>query len=114
LDHILLPAILDKAASTKSPEKKRASTPEYPVILSDIIKLLKKNFVKDTVVHHFMHQVFFFMDAQVFNTLLRRTDLYNATSGFQMKMAISQVEDAMGKVDKQLSAVAQYVSIYCS
>lgn len=47
------------------------------------------------------------MDAQLFNALLRKPELYTAGCGFQIKIAISQVETIMGKVDKQLGSLAQ-------
>ena len=110
LDHILLPPLLEQTNAvingSKSTDKKKSNSNDYAIILSDILKLLKKNYINDTVIRYFMIQIFYFMDAQVFNTLLRRPDLFTASNGFQIKMAISQVEGALGKVDKQLLSIA--------
>jgi len=60
----------------------------------------------EPVQKHFIRQLFYFIDAQVFNALLKKPELYTAGSGFQIKMSISQVETVMGKVDKQLQSMA--------
>jgi hypothetical protein len=104
LDNILVPAILDS-------NKKKTGGADYTTILSDIVKLLKKNYIQDSLQKHFLNQIFYFMDAQVFNALLKRPELYSAGNGFQISMSVSQVEATLGKVDKQLASIARYVYI---
>jgi len=110
LDHILVPSILETAEHTgpKTPDKKKSNSisHDYANILGDIQKLLRKNHILEPVQKHFIRQLFYFIDAQVFNALLKKPELYTAGSGFQIKMSISQVETVMGKVDKQLQSMA--------
>mmetsp|Transcript_8537 Transcript_8537/g.11795 ORF Transcript_8537/g.11795 Transcript_8537/m.11795 type:complete len:1108 (-) Transcript_8537:45-3368(-) len=98
LDHILVPNVLESA-------DKKKHTNEFPNILGDILKLLKKNFLYDQIIKQFLIQIFYFIDCQLFNTLLKRPDLFTCNSGFQIKMALSQVENSVSKVDKQLSGI---------
>jgi hypothetical protein len=78
-------------------------------VLKEILSLMKKNFIFDSVIKHFIEQIFYFIDAQVFNTLLKRPDLFTVGHGFQIKMSISQLESALSKADKHFAAVTSYV-----
>jgi hypothetical protein len=80
-------------------------------VLGDIYKLLKKNFIFESLTNQFVAQLFYFVDAQLLNALLKRPELYKCSAGFQIKMAISQVESSVGKVDKKLVSIARYDDI---
>ncbi len=45
--------------------------------------------------------IFQLLDVKLFNNLLKRPDLYTSGCGFQIKMAVSQVESAYQKLDKK-------------
>eukprot|EP01114_Cavostelium_apophysatum_P012934 TRINITY_DN3021_c0_g1_i6.p1 TRINITY_DN3021_c0_g1~~TRINITY_DN3021_c0_g1_i6.p1 ORF type:complete len:1113 (-),score=533.61 TRINITY_DN3021_c0_g1_i6:18-3356(-) len=98
LDNILTSAILD----ADNPEAARKGTTDFPAVMSDVIKLLKNHHVAEPLLKHVVTQLFFFIDAQVFNSLLSRQELFKCSAGFKIKMAISKIEAALGKVDKHL------------
>lgn len=60
----------------------------------------------------FLDQLFAFIDAQLFNCLMKKTILFKCNSGFQIKMLLSKIESVCSKTLKQLNlnvALSQYV-----
>eukprot|EP01119_Soliformovum_irregulare_P009736 TRINITY_DN233_c1_g1_i3.p1 TRINITY_DN233_c1_g1~~TRINITY_DN233_c1_g1_i3.p1 ORF type:complete len:1129 (-),score=594.88 TRINITY_DN233_c1_g1_i3:46-3432(-) len=106
LDNILTNSILDSGKSIHETPGKRQTMTEFPIIMSETLQLLRKNFIPETIINKFLVQILYFMDAQLFNTLIKRTDLFTANQGFQIKMSISQVEKEISKIDKQLGSAA--------
>jgi hypothetical protein len=55
-----------------------------------------------------LRQLYIYLDAQLFNALLKKPALFTCKTGFQLKMAVSQVEAAAGKVNKLLLKISRY------
>ena len=91
-----------------------SKTPQPPTEFSNNVKelvaVLKKNFVPKHAASAIFECILRFLDAQVFNTLLKRSELYTSGAGFQIKMVISNVENAYSKsigAEKYLAGVIQ-------
>jgi len=77
----------------------------FPNVLADVHKLLCNSFGEEEPITTFIiDQILQFVDAQVFNALLQRSELYNCGQGFQIKMALSQMDSTLSKLDKKLSS----------
>src|SRR5687768_12564526 len=92
----------------------KSKTPQPPTEFSNNIKelvtILKKNYVPKNAQIAVIESVLRFLDAQIFNTLLKRSELYTSGAGFQIKMVISNVENAYSKAigtEKYISAIIQ-------
>eukprot|EP01116_Phalansterium_solitarium_P019767 TRINITY_DN563_c0_g1_i8.p1 TRINITY_DN563_c0_g1~~TRINITY_DN563_c0_g1_i8.p1 ORF type:complete len:818 (+),score=352.88 TRINITY_DN563_c0_g1_i8:572-3025(+) len=99
LDQILTGFVLQQ-------HKNAAQLEQFPAILQNVLGLLRKNYIADKIVDSFMTQVFYFVDAQLFNALLSAPQLFTCNSGFQIKISLSQVESTLGKADKHLLSIA--------
>jgi len=55
------------------------------------------------VISCIVEQIFFFVDAQIFNVFIKQPQLYTAGRGFQIKMALSQVDSSLSKQGALLS-----------
>jgi len=97
LDNLLPGMLLGKEDNTTS----LSST------FANLLELSKKNQLSQPVVNKLLCQLFYFIDAQSFNALLKRTDLFNASGGFQIKMSLSKLEGSLGKLDKQLHLITK-------
>eukprot|EP01117_Protostelium_nocturnum_P020416 TRINITY_DN916_c0_g1_i1.p1 TRINITY_DN916_c0_g1~~TRINITY_DN916_c0_g1_i1.p1 ORF type:complete len:1118 (+),score=422.97 TRINITY_DN916_c0_g1_i1:178-3531(+) len=102
LDSVLISTILSVA---ESKGKKSAPTGDFTGLLSDTMKMLKKHHLSDSLVRNFVQQMFSFIDSQLFNNLIQKPDLFTCSAGFQIKMAISQVESNVSKLDKSLTFI---------
>ncbi len=76
-------------------------------LLAGCIKSLKKNHLPEPVIQYLFQQVFSYIDVQLFNGFLKQPVLYSASNAFKVKMALSQVENAVGKVDKKLMNIVR-------
>eukprot|EP01087_Luapelamoeba_hula_P013718 TRINITY_DN393_c0_g2_i1.p1 TRINITY_DN393_c0_g2~~TRINITY_DN393_c0_g2_i1.p1 ORF type:complete len:938 (+),score=285.04 TRINITY_DN393_c0_g2_i1:237-3050(+) len=62
-------------------------------VLTDTFLLLKRHYVFDSVLQQFFCQVFYFLDAALFNHLVKRRDLCTCAEGFKIKLGLSQLEE---------------------
>ncbi|PRP88345.1 hypothetical protein PROFUN_03259 [Planoprotostelium fungivorum] len=104
LDTVLVSSVFNAAASKG---KKPIVVSEFINLLSDTIKMLKKHHLSETMTKQFIKQMFVFLDLQLFNNLMEKPELFTCTAGFQIKMAISQVESGVTKLDKTLNFVSK-------
>lgn len=91
-----------------------SKTPQPPTEFSnnikELISMMKKYYVPKHVASAIIECILRFLDAQVFNTLLKRSELYTSGSGFQIKMIISNVENSYSKAigaEKHLAGIIQ-------
>jgi hypothetical protein len=84
---------------------KEDSTANIIAGFSNVLEMTKKHHIPQPVVARLLCQLFYFIDVQSFNALLKRTDLFTASVGFQIKMAVSKLEGSISKADKQLNLI---------
>jgi len=58
--------------------------------LQELSKTLKSNFIPDTVIYQLFNQLFYFINAKLFNELLKRPECCTCKRGLGIKMALSQ------------------------
>jgi len=58
--------------------------------LQDLFKIFKANYITDTVIYQFFNQIFYFINAKLFNELLKRPECCTCKRGLGIKMALSQ------------------------
>jgi len=94
LDQVLEPVVL---------EQKSANSSQLVSILQNTVQFLRNHHLSDLVVKKCLDQFLSYIDAQLFNSFIRRRDLFKCSIGFKIKMAVSHVENALSKeVDKTL------------
>ena len=76
----------------------------FTPVLTDCYMLLKRHAVFDSVLQQFFCQAFYFINASLFNNLLKRKELCTCASGFRIKLGLSQLEEwtNTAKVDKKI------------
>lgn len=75
-------------------------------ILANTLEALTRNYVADAVISQVFVQVFFYMDAVLFNALVDRKDCCTCTNGFQIKLELSEI------IEGTIFAVTHYYSDY--
>lgn len=78
---------------------------EFSEYIGDIVQLLRKHHLTNPLITTITKQILSVVDAHLFNSLLQRPDLFTGTSGMQIKIAISQIESAVNKLDKYISNI---------
>jgi hypothetical protein len=69
MEHILTSSVLTNP--NDKTKGKSSAINDFPQILGDILKLLRKHYVSEGIVKAFIKQLFYFIDAQLFNSLLQ-------------------------------------------
>lgn len=89
LNETVIPAILyPQDKSHRSPENKSVSA-----VMNEMYDALARHFVFDSIKKQFFSQVFYYINACIFNSLLKKRDLCTCGTGFQVKMGLSQLEE---------------------
>jgi len=122
LDNVVIPEILDArvmtwgdkvttsttttkkgaAAAASSKDVKKSSTGGgsgrgATGILTEYMELFQKHRVFPSVFQQFFCQIFYYIDAKLFNALMQRKDLCSCHQGFQIKLGLSQLEEWINK-----------------
>ncbi|PRP81448.1 hypothetical protein PROFUN_10978 [Planoprotostelium fungivorum] len=106
LDNVLISSVLSSA----NHKGKTANVSEFTTLFDGTLKMLKKHNLSESLVRQFVKQVFVFIDAQLFNSLIQRPELFTCSAGFQIKMSLSQVEAGIQKLDKSLTFVSKHLN----
>jgi len=82
---------------------------EYISTFQELFAVMKEHRFDKQLMTHCILGFNYQADAQVFNSLIKRTDLYTGTNGFAFKMAVSQTQSAVintiGKAEKDYQSV---------
>eukprot|EP01117_Protostelium_nocturnum_P013740 TRINITY_DN515_c0_g2_i2.p1 TRINITY_DN515_c0_g2~~TRINITY_DN515_c0_g2_i2.p1 ORF type:complete len:571 (-),score=89.77 TRINITY_DN515_c0_g2_i2:135-1847(-) len=70
---------------------------ELPPVLNETFRSLKVEGVSGFVSGHIITQIFRHIDSQLFNMLLKKTNIFKTGFGFKLKMLISRLEMATSK-----------------
>jgi len=84
---------------------------DFNVVLSDLFQLLRGNYILESITIPILQKVFNFVDSQLFNSFIKRKDLFTCGGGCQLKMAISLLESNLTKVDNQLNKIIDFSRI---
>lgn len=95
----------------------------FVVGLTDLYNTMKQNMIPEALIEKIISNIFNYVDAQLFNALLKKPALYTCKTGFAIKMSVSQgepssilhgsktenvaVESAVSKVGKLVSGLAR-------
>ena len=99
-EHLLTSYILEgneNLFDASQMRNRRKYNNDFPLLLMEVVKLLKTHFVTDKVTQTVLDQIFYFVDSQIFNMFLRQPQLFTCGRGFKIKMAISQIESSLNK-----------------
>ncbi|PRP74934.1 hypothetical protein PROFUN_16033, partial [Planoprotostelium fungivorum] len=90
---------------TKMKKNVNHNLAEFSEYIGNIVQLLRKHHLSNSLITSITKQILSVVDAHLFNSLLQRPDLFTGTSGMQIKIAISQIESAVNKLDKYISNI---------
>jgi len=98
---------LDNTLSVMIYNSKDDRTPNICACFSNLLEMCKKkkHHINQNITNKLLSQLFYYMDIQSFNALLKKTDLFHANGGFQIKMTVSKLEGSLSKIDKQLNLI---------
>jgi len=92
LRSFLIPSLLAKPTSGSKIK------PIIQVLTDDCIKLFKEQYLYNSIVQQFLHQVFKFINCVVFNELMDNGEKYCAHSqGFELKLRVSNLQNWASK-----------------
>jgi hypothetical protein len=100
MDHLLTSYVLEQTENlfdNSQLRNRRKYNNDFPILLLDVVKLLKSHYISDRVTQAVLDQIFYYIDCQIFNLFLRQPQLFTASRGFKIKMAISQIESSLSK-----------------
>ena len=92
----LLYLVMDVSASPGSPRKSGNSSKgdmsKLTIIFTNFIATFQQTHIHDKVVQHFFLEVFYFVNATIFNELMLRRDLCTFSTGMEYKMKVTMLE----------------------
>jgi len=127
IDDIIIPAILQPAGdrqrgpgarNTRGGKNKSNTVTKVGLtnILAQHLEMLHKYYIFETVIKQFFCQIFYYINARLFNSLLRTEEHCSCGSGFQIKLGLSQLEEWISKADtndkKHLSQAARHYLLH--
>lgn len=74
--------------------------------ITECFKLFVNQNLFGFIMEYLFQQIFYFIDAQLFNLLLQRKDLCTVSIGFQIKVSMSSFESALGRIHRHLFLLA--------
>lgn len=66
-------------------------------IIKELYQILTKYYIKNSIIEYILESIFYYSDAQLFNTLIKRPNIFTCTNGFEIKVLISQIENNLSK-----------------
>jgi len=85
----------------KAPKKQEQALSNFTNHIQEALGAVKSCSAR--VQEAFLDQLFALIDAQLFNCLMKKTNLFRCNSGFQIKMLLSKIDSVCSKTLKQLN-----------
>jgi len=110
LDSTWVPFILEHkvnilASNPMQTQPKLDKSVNFITVFNEHLLQLKRQRVFNVIIRQFFNQVFYYASARLFNYLLKRRDLCTCGIGFQVKFAISYIEDWTMGLDSELKEI---------